>query len=215
MQNRLRWHLHDLDPGFELPAGALDRYVWLDRIGRWLSRRHEQTATVRIARELVRRIGELTRRAGELERELERLLQDQAKPLIDVVGCGTLTAAKVVGEVAGIDRFPSDAKLAMHMGSAPLDASSGRQQRHRLNRGGNRQLNCALHRIAVTQARMHPPARAYLDRKQAEGKSRPEALRCLKRQLVRTVFHALKEAQLQRESRSRPQPRDVTLAVTA
>ena len=67
-----------------------------------------------------------------------------------------------------------------------------RVQRHRLDRGGNRQLNCALHRIAITQARAHPPARAYLERKQAEGKSRREAIRCLKRQLARVVFNTLK-----------------------
>jgi transposase len=65
-------------------------------------------------------------------------------------------------------------------------------RRHRLDRGGNRQLNCALHRIAVTQARVHPAARAYLERKQAEGKSRREAIRCLKRQLARVVFNTLK-----------------------
>ena len=78
----------------------------------------------------------------------------------------------------------------------PLEASSGKQLRHRLDRGGNRQLNCALHRIAVTQGRVPPPARAYLERKQAEGKSRREALRCLKRQLARTVYTTLKSEPL-------------------
>jgi len=71
-------------------------------------------------------------------------------------------------------------------------SSSGRVQRHRLDRGGNRQLNCALYRIAITQARYHPAARAYLERKQAEGTSRREAIRCLKRQLVRVIFNTLK-----------------------
>jgi transposase len=79
----------------------------------------------------------------------------------------------------------------MHAGVAPLDASSGRQQRHRLNRGGNRQLNLALHRIALTQARIHEPARAYLDRKRSEGKSAREALRCLKRHLARVIYKLL------------------------
>src|SRR5439155_915847 len=116
-QQRLRWHLHQLDPSFGVPAGALDRTVWLDRVGRWLARRG---------------------------------------------------------------------------GVAPLQASSGRTQRHRLDRGGNRQLNCALHRIAITQARVHPAARAYIDRKKGEGKSNREAIRCLKRQLARTVFNTLK-----------------------
>jgi transposase len=100
------------------------------------------------------------------------------------------------GRLGPIERFRSDAQLARHAGVAPLEASSGKQRRHRLDRGGNRQLNCALHRIAVTQGRVHPPARAYLERKQGEGKSRREAIRCLKRQLARTVYTTLKSAPL-------------------
>jgi Transposase IS116/IS110/IS902 family/Transposase, Mutator family len=83
---------------------------------------------------------------------------------------------------------PADAQLARHSGVAPLEASSGRTQRHRLDRGGNRQLNAALYRIAITQARYNPGARAYLERKRSEGKSKREALRCLKWLLVRVVF---------------------------
>jgi transposase len=79
----------------------------------------------------------------------------------------------------------------MHAGVAPLDVSSGRQQRHRLNRAGNRQLNRALHTIAVTQKRVYAPAKAYLARRQAEGKNNKEALRTLKRQLARRVFNIL------------------------
>jgi transposase len=190
-QNRLRWHLHDLDCALEVPAGALDRYLWLDRLEAWLSGRGG-SAQVRIARELVDRCRELTSRIRELERELQALLKSEAEEMLELVGCGTLTAAKLIGEVAGVDRFAGDAKLAKHTGTAPLPASSGERQRHRLNRSGNRQLNCALHRIAVTQARMHPPARAYLERRQAEGKSRREALRCLKRHLARTVYRTLR-----------------------
>jgi transposase len=190
IQQRLRWHLHELDPELEIPAGALDRRLWLERVGRRLARR-EQTAQVRICRELVRRISELTRRERELERELALLVTAEAPALLALPGCGVLTAAKLVGEIAGSDRFADDARLAMHAGAAPLPASSGKRQRHRLNRSGNRQLNCALHRIAVTQGRHHPPARAYLARKEAEGKSRKEALRCLKRHLARTVYRTL------------------------
>jgi transposase len=192
IQNRLRWHLHDLDGTLEVPAGALDRFCWLDRLDEWLAARGKEGAQARIGRELVGRCRELTRRINELERELEGLLEREAEELLVLVGCGTLTAAKLVGEVAGVDRFAGDAKLAKHTGTAPLPASSGAVVRHRLNRSGNRQLNCALHRIAVTQARMHPPARAYLERKQAEGKSRREALRCLKRHLARTVYRTLR-----------------------
>jgi len=78
------------------------------------------------------------------------------------------------------------------MAASPRSKRAQAAYRHRLDRGGNRQLNCALHRIAVTQARVHPAARAYLERKQAEGKSRREAIRCLKRQLARVVFNTLK-----------------------
>ena len=193
IQNRLRWHLHDLDPALEIPAGALDRYSWLDRLERFLAGRDEACAQVRITREQLGRCRDLTRRINELERELAKLLGEEAPELLELVGCGALTAAKLVGEVAGVGRFDDESKLAKHTGTAPLPVSSGEVRRHRLNRTGNRQLNCALHRIAVTQARMHPPARAYLERKQVEGKSRREALRCLKRHLARTVYRTLQE----------------------
>jgi transposase len=189
-QQRLRWHLHELDPELALPPGCLDRRCWLERVVRRLARR-EQTTQVRICRELVRRIAELTRRANELERELRKLVAAHAPKLLDLPGCGVLTAAKLVGETAGAERFGDDSRLAMHAGVAPLAASSGKRHRHRLNRSGNRQLNCALHRIAVTQGRVHTPARTYLTRKQTEGKSRKEALRCLKRHLARTVYRLL------------------------
>ena len=192
-QQRLRWHMHDLWPELELPAGCLDRIVWLDRVARKLARA-ERTARVRIARELVRAIRDRTRRAAELEREITALVRDQAPELLALPGCGALSAAKLVAETAGVERFASDAKLARLAGVAPIPASSGNRQRHRLDRRGNRQLNCALHRIAVTQGRVHPPAREFLARKQAEGKSRMEALRCLKRHLARAVWQALRAA---------------------
>jgi transposase len=97
-----------------------------------------------------------------------------------------------LAEIGPIDRCKNDAQLARHTGIAPLEASSGRVQRHRLDRGGNRRLNAALYRIAITQARYHPPAREYLERKRSEGKSKREALRCLKRMLARVVFNTLK-----------------------
>ena len=190
-QQRLRWHLHELDPTLAVPLGALDRSVWLDRLGRRLARR-EQTTQVRIARDLLGRCRELTRSLLELDRDLQTRTHAIAPALLDLPGCGALSAAKLLSEIGPIDRFPSDARLARHAGVAPLEASSGKHRRHRLDRGGNRQLNCALHRIAVTQGRVHAPARAYLERKQGEGKSRREAIRCLKRQLARTVYTTLK-----------------------
>ncbi len=194
-QQRLRWHLHELDPSLQVPLGALDRRVWLDRIARQLARR-EQTTQTRIARELLSRCRSLSRSISELERDLQTETSAIAPRLLELPGCGPLSAAKLLCEIGPIQRFQSDAQLARHAGVAPLDASSGKQQRHRLDRGGNRQLNCALHRIAITQGRVHPPARAYLERKQSEGKSRREALRCLKRQLARTVYTTLKSEPL-------------------
>jgi len=194
-QQRLRWHLHQLDPSFVVPLRRLDRPTHLERVGRWLARR-EQDVQARIARELVSRCRSLTRSIAELDLELQQRTAETAPALLDMPGCGPLTAAKLLAEVGPIDRFQTDAQLARHSGVAPLEASSGRVQRHRLDRGGNRQLNAAFYRIAITQARYHPAARAYLERKQAEGKSRREAIRCLKRQLARVVFNTLKASPL-------------------
>jgi transposase len=194
-QQRLRWHLHELDPRLHVPLGALDRTVWLERLARQLAR-SEQTTQVRIARELVRRCRTLTRSILELDRELHERTTSIAPNLLTLPGCGPVSAAKLLCEIGPIERFRTDAQLARHAGVAPLDASSGKHQRHRLDRGGNRQLNCAIHRIAITQRRIHPPARAYLERKQNEGKTRREAIRCLKRQLARTIYTTLKNEQL-------------------
>src|SRR5919106_2944657 len=190
-QQRLRWHLHQLDPTYEVPLRMLGRASHLDRVGRWLARR-EQELQVRLARELVSGCRALNRTIAELDRELEQRTAALAPALLELPGCAAVTAAKLLAEIGPVDRFKSDAQLARHGGVAPLEASSGRTQRHRLHRGGNRQLNAALYRIAITQARVHAPARAYLERKRAEGKSRREAIRCLKRLLVRVVFNTLK-----------------------
>jgi transposase len=189
-QRRLRWHLHDLYDDLDIPAGALDRDVWLDKISGRL-RRADQTTRVRIARQLVTSIRAQTRQIHDLVREIALTVDELCPQLVAMVGCGPLTAAKLIGEIAGADRFDSDAKLARAAGVAPIPVSSGRRHRHRLDRGGNRQLNLAFHRLAVNRGRLDPTTAAYLARKQAEGMSRMEALRCLKRHLVRRVWHLL------------------------
>jgi transposase len=163
----------------------LGRSSHLERVGRWLARR-EQEMQVRLPRELLARSRSLNRTIAELDQELEQRAAEIAPALLDLPGCAAVTAAKLLAEIGPVDRFRSDAQLARHRGVAPLEANSGRVQRHRLDRGGNRQLNAALYRIAITQARYHPPARAYLERKRAEDKSRREAIRCLKRRLQHT-----------------------------
>lgn len=190
IQSRLRWHLHELWPALEIPVAALDRAKWLDKVARRLART-EQSARVRVCRHELRRVRELTRSANELERELARLVAGKAPALLGLAGCGALSAARIIAECGDARRFASDAKLARLAGVAPIPASSGNRQRHRLHRGGNRKLNCAIHRIAITQGRLNGPGRDYLARKQAEGKTRLEALRCLKRQLARRIWHLL------------------------
>ena len=190
VQQSLRWRLHELAPGLEIPAGALDRRRWLDRVGEQLARTPTGLQRRLAGAELDRCLA-LCREIRDLEREIAALVGQVAPQLIALPGCGPLTAAKLVGEIAGAERFDSPARLAMHAGVAPLAASSGNRQRHRLNRSGNRQLNCALHRVAVTQGRIHEPARQYLARKQAEGKGRMEALRCLKRHLANVIWRLL------------------------
>ena len=189
LQNDLRWHLHDQGE-LDVPSGGLDREKWLGRLAGRLARR-EQDARTRIARDELRRIRELTRTIRALENEVARLVDAVCPQLLQEVGCGPLTAAKLVGEIAGADRFPSDAHLARAAGVAPIPASSGRRDRQRLDRGGNRQLNCALHRLAVNKGRHDPDTAAYLARKQAEGKTRMDALRCLKRHLARRIWRLL------------------------
>ena len=146
---------------------------------------------VRIARDELRRMRELSQTIKALEAEIAGLVAQIAPQLLTEPGLGPLTAAKLVGEIAGADRFATDAKLARAAGLAPIPVSSGKTNRHRLDRGGNRQINAAIHRIAVTRARCHPETRAYLDRKRAEGKTTREAIRCLKRHLARRIWHLL------------------------
>ncbi len=190
IQNRLRWLLHDRWHELELPPGCLDRLMWLERLAGRLAR-SSQDADVRVMRDQVRRLKELTRQAKAIERELLGLVCGLQPRLLTLPGVGTLTAAKLIAEIAGIERFRSPAKLARLAGIAPIPAQSGNSTRVRLHRGGNRQLNAAFHRIAVTQLRIHPPAQDYITRRVSEGKTKREAIRCLKRHLVRTIFNTM------------------------
>jgi transposase len=190
VNNTLQWHLHDLWPELQLPGSSLFYGNWGPRIARRLARA-EQTTRVRIARDELRRIRELSQTIKALEAEIAALVTQIAPQLITEPGFGPLTAAKLVGEVAGADRFASDAKLARAAGVAPIPVSSGKTNRHRLDRGGNRQINATIHRIAITRLRCHPETQDYIARKRAEGKSTKDAVRCLKRHLTRRIWHQL------------------------
>src|SRR5688500_12591684 len=183
--------LHDLWPELELPGSSLFYGNWGPRFARRLARA-EQTMRVRIARDELRRIRELTQTIKALESEIAELVAQIAPQLLAEPGFGPLTAAKLVGEIAGAGRFASDAKLARAAGLAPIPVSSGRTDRHRLDRGGNRQINAAIHRVAVTRARCHPETIDYIARKKTEGKTHREAVRSLKRHLARRVWQLLR-----------------------
>ena len=186
---RLRWHLHELDPSWEPKARSLDRIGNLNKVE---ARIIGLAGTVaRLARALVTRCRELTVQIDELTAEISTLVSVLAPTLIAVPGCGVLTAAKILGETAGVGRFYSKDAYARHNGTAPLPVWSSNKARHRLSRTGNRQLNAALHRIAMTQAHWHPPAKALIARRKATGDSGIEALRVLKRRLSDVIYAAL------------------------
>jgi transposase len=189
IQNRVRWHVHELAPEAAPPARSLHRLRVLTDLEQRLADLPGMVA--RLARELLQRLRELTLTINRLEQEIDHLVRPLAPTLLDLRGCGPLTAAKLVGETAGIRRFRSRAAYARHNGTAPVPVWSGNTQRFRLNRGGNRQLNTALHRIAVTQLQRHGPGRAYVDRRMAAGNTKTEAIRALRRHLSDEVYRRL------------------------
>lgn len=190
IQNRLRWHVHELTPDAAPPARSLNRQHVLAALEQQLADLPGMVA--RLARELLARLRALTVAIDSLERELGHLVTPLAPTLLALGGCGVLTAAKLVAETAGVRRFRSRAAFARHNGTAPVPVWSGNTERFRLNRGGNRQLNAALHRIAVTQLQRHGPGRAYVERRMAAGNTKREAIRALRRRLSDEVFRRLK-----------------------
>jgi transposase len=188
--NQLLWRVHELDPAWAPPARSLDLA------------KHQQTLAGRLAdvpgivaelaREELEEIVEYTAKINAYAKRIEALVSVAAPTLLAMPGVGALTAAKLVGEAAGVTRFKSEAAFARHAGIAPIPVWSGNTKgRVRLTRSGNRQLNAAIHRIAVTQIRLDGLGKTYYEKKKAEGMSTPEALRCLKRRLARVVFNHL------------------------
>jgi transposase len=188
--NRLRWRIHELDPERAPKPASLDRAThravlaaWLDTVAGLLAE---------LARDELADITRLTDSINALAKRIGDRVRAVAPALLALPGCGELTAAKLVGEAAGVTRFKSEAAFARHAGVAPIPVWSGNTAgRVRMTRSGNRQLNAALHRIAVTQIRLDGLGRAYYRKRLAAGDSSTEALRCLKRRLSRVVFQHL------------------------
>jgi transposase len=189
IQNRLRWHLHELQLGTEPAAGSLDRAKTLAALERLLER--QEGVVARIARDLVVRSRSLTAAINELELELRGRVTHLTPSTLALSGCGALTAAKLVGEVGSVSRFRSRSAFAMHNGTAPIPVWSGNRERFRLNRGGNRQINCALHRIAITQMQRPGRSQEYIAKRRAAGDTKTEAIRALRRRISDEVFRRL------------------------
>lgn len=200
---RLRNEAHQvlalLDPEYQRRLGDLTTATAVQALVAYtVAERDDVLAQARAA--AVRRLGArlvlVTEQLATLTQHLEAVGKQHLGPLDDIYGVGPLTASELAGHLGPGKRFATDAKLANHAGAAPLEASSGEVVRHRLNRGGNRQLNAILERIALTQGRGDPGARAYLARRRSEGKTDREARRALKRFLCRPILRAWQDCPL-------------------
>jgi transposase len=189
--NRLRQRVHELDPAAEPKPASLHRTKPCAVLAAWLNTQCGVLAE--LARDELADVVRLTEAIDALGARIGVLVAKVAPALLALPGCGELTAAKIVAETAGVTRFRSEAAFARHTGTAPIPVWSGNTNgRVRLNRSGNRQLNAALHRIAITQIRLTDSAgHRYYRKRLAEGKTTKEALRCLKRQLARAVYRRL------------------------
>jgi len=190
---RLRADWNQVDPVGEARVVNLSRQRELHRLKRinFGDSLVEQVAA-RCIRDLARDIEDLNQRIAVLDGEIAQLLQEHGNPVGDLHGAGPQVAAAVIAHAGDVRRFRDAAAFARFCGAAPIPCGSGQTAgRHRLHRGGNRQLNAALYRIAIVQARHHPPARAYLARKIAEGKTPREARRALKRHLANVIYRRL------------------------
>jgi transposase len=148
-------------------------------------------ARKQLALDYTRELERLDARLKELKKSIADVLDEHPTTLLDINGVGPINAAKILAEVGDVRRFPGRHHFASYTGTAPVDVSSGDNNRHRLNRGGNRRLNHALHIAAVVQYRMPGPGHDYYRRKRDQGKTHLEALRCLKRRLSDIAYRHL------------------------
>ena len=191
LRNRLHQTLTQLDPQYGERVGELTSTAGVARVLAW-EMPADQLGQARLvaAQRLARRLTLAMEQTATVTTHLEALGRTHYQPLLALCGVGELTAATLAALLGPGHRFATDAQVAAYAGVAPLEASSGERVRHRLNRGGNRQFNAVVERIARNQARWHPPAHAYLARRQAEGKTVREARRCLKRYIIRAIWQA-------------------------
>jgi len=187
--NRLHGLLRDLVPG------GVTGKLSADRAAHILRGIRPQGASARLRRrlasEVLRDVRTLDRKIADLNGRIEAEVDASGTTLTEIFGVGPILAARIIGTVGDVGRFPSRGHFASYSGTAPVEASSGEVVRHRLSLAGNRHLNYALHMVAVCQARSEVRGGAYYRKKIAEGKSSKEALRCLKRRISDAVFRSL------------------------
>jgi len=187
--NRVHADLVSIRPGYERGIPNLQSKGQLAKV-RPL-RRGDHSIRAELLRRRLAELVRLDRGIATAGDEIRTAVKQAGTTLTQIPGVGPLIAAKILGEVGEVSRIRSKAAFAVMSGTAPLLASSGQTNRHRLSRGGNRQLNRALHFVAFIQSRSTPEAKAYLARQREAGKSSKEATRCLKRQLSNVVYRYL------------------------
>ncbi|MEA2506800.1 MAG: transposase [Actinomycetota bacterium] len=153
--------------------------------------RGDDSMRAELLRDRIAEIRRLEDKVGAIEKQIAVKVSETGTTLTQVRGIGFIVAAKILGEIGDLARLRSKGSFIMLTGTAPIEASSGKTQRHRLNRGGNRQLNYALYMMAVARCRGDADTQVYMARLRIEGKTNKEAMRCLKRHLSNVVFKRL------------------------
>jgi transposase len=187
--NRVHADLVVIRPGYEQTVPNLRARRHVVKARSLVSR--DRSVRAELVRRRLQEILRLEVEIARADRDIADKVREADTTLTQIPGVGTFIAAKILGEVGEISRIRSKASFASLSGTAPLIASSGQTHRHRLNRRGNRQLNWALHYIALVQARTTEDAKAYLARQREAGKSHREGMRCLKRHLSNVVYRHL------------------------
>ena len=206
LANRIHADLGWLRPGYQRKLPRLTQPAHLQAGVALLE--NDESIRASVTRRRLQRMVEINAELAGLRTQITELVQQSGTTLTAIYGIGVFVAARILAEVVDVRRYPTRHTFAAANGSAPIAASSGRTVRHRLNRGGNRQLNRALYTIAITEIRADTEGRSYYERKRAEGKTTREALRCLKRRLSDVVYRTLRADQAAAE----PEPASLVSA---
>jgi transposase len=195
LRNQIHAHLMQIDPEYQVKVPSLKSKAGLNALDNYSSPLPGVLRAQRaiVVHRLAQRLRLALQQAEELETQIKELAEASFSPLTRCVGVNLITAGTLAGILGPGNRFASDAQLAAYSGVAPLETSSAGQVRHRLNRGGNRRLNAILYRIVLTQAHFSPEAKAYIERRTAQGKTKREAHRALRRFVIRAIWRLWQE----------------------